>query len=124
MLNAPALRSLVLALGLSTLAQAAMAQAAEIDPIAIALDHLRAESHTRRSVAADDTTIEARDHNTTQRGGLTAVWVRQRLSGIEVHGSDVSVLVSRDGQVLRQHGPLLRRSRQQAPPPVPTLSAR
>ncbi|MED5262190.1 MAG: hypothetical protein VX574_07340, partial [Myxococcota bacterium] len=76
MLNGPAFRSLVVVLGMSTLAEVALGQSAEIDPVAIALDHLRVDSLKRSASDVDDTTIEPRDVSTTQRGQVTSVWVR------------------------------------------------
>ncbi len=124
MLNGRSFRSLVVVLGLTTLAEVALGQTAEVDPVETALDHLRAESFTRSALGPDDTTIEARDLNTTRRGEVTSVWVRQRLAGIEIHGADVSVVIAPDGRVLQQHESLSRRSQKQAPSPQPSLSAR
>lgn len=116
-------RSLWRVAGLSLVASSALAQGTAIDPVAIALDHLRITSAQRNAFALDDTTIEARNQNTAKQSQITSVYVRQRLAGIEIHGADVSVLVAADAKVLRQHGNLTSHSRENSPPPTPTISA-
>ena len=82
------------------------AQPVQSDPVSTALAHLRSDLASQRGSAPSNSQIEARDHHTTRRTGVTSVNVRQRQNGIEIFGADVTVVVGPGGRVLRQHGRL------------------
>ena len=95
--------ALALALAVPTAVAAApavtsMDAAAESDAVGVARDHLAAELGTE-DIAATIVT----DEYTSQHNGVTHVYLRQTVGGLEVLGADATVTV-KDGQVLHaQH---------------------
>ncbi|MFP6565215.1 MAG: hypothetical protein VCC68_12125 [Myxococcota bacterium] len=122
-LAAPTLQCLIGALGIPVFAAA---EARAFDPAEVALEHLRTGSQQRRSAATDTdaaATFAVREIGETRRGGLSVVRVEQRRNGLAIHGEDISLVLARDGRVLRQHGRAARRGRVATPAPEPGISA-
>src|SRR5262249_38516342 len=78
------------------------------DPLDIALGYLPA-SPARAGLAAGDLAgLRVSDRTQTRHNGLTHLYLRQRLAGIEVLGGDLSLSVAPDGRLLALHSAFVR----------------
>ncbi|HEX8298982.1 MAG TPA: M36 family metallopeptidase, partial [Rubricoccaceae bacterium] len=100
---------LALTLGLS-LTTSALAQSRPDVPrpaADAALGYLRSSAPARGLASADVADLVVSDGHTSERSGLTYVYVRQQLDGLDIVGTQVTVAVGRDGRVVHTAGDLV-----------------
>lgn len=99
----------LLALGSLLLAGAAAGQPSRLgpltgpapgDPLAIAMEHLRGRRAALGLFPGDLEEVLVRDRYVTGRTGVTHLYLRQQLGGIDVFGADTSVGVDRSGRIV------------------------
>ena len=78
------------------------------DPFDLAVAYLRADPARLGLVAADLDGFRLADRVPTRHNGVTHLYLRQRLAGIEVLGGDLAVSVTRDGRVFALHHGFVR----------------
>ncbi|MEL6616603.1 MAG: hypothetical protein AAFQ43_12750, partial [Bacteroidota bacterium] len=100
-------RLILLALAVS-LAASATAQDLAASPVAVrtALDHVRSQTAVSALTSADVADLAVSSAHTSRRSGLTYVYVQQRIEGVDIAGSIVTVAVGRDGRVAHAAGEL------------------
>jgi extracellular elastinolytic metalloproteinase len=70
------------------------------DPLAIALDYIRRNKQTLGLSDDDLADLLVQDRYVSQHNGLTHLYLRQRLNGIEVFNGDLNINVDRQGRVV------------------------
>jgi uncharacterized repeat protein (TIGR01451 family) len=92
------------------------------DPLDIALSYLR--SHTAQlGLTADDLSdIVVQDRYVSQHNGVTHLYLRQRLRGIEVYNGDININVARDGRIVNLGNRFVRDLRRAANAAAPKLT--
>lgn len=70
------------------------------DPLQIALDYLRAHRFELKLTLDDLADIVVKDRYVSQNNGVTHLYLRQRLDGIEVFNGDININVMPDGRIL------------------------
>jgi len=70
------------------------------DPVEIALDHLRAHPGRYGVEANDLRSLRVTDRYASAHTGLTHVYLRQAIDGLDLLGSSATVNVARDGSIL------------------------
>jgi hypothetical protein len=70
------------------------------DPLAIALAYIRAHRAGLGLSEDDLADFVVKDRYTSPNNGVTHIYLRQRLDGIEVYGADINVNVARDGRIV------------------------
>jgi extracellular elastinolytic metalloproteinase len=70
----------------------------------VALGYLRAHRDVLGLTAADLDDIRVSSQLVSEHTGVTHIYLRQRFNGIEVHGADINVNVTKDGRVLSGFG--------------------
>ncbi len=78
--------------------------AATVSPLDVAMRYLESNARSLGLTAADVADPLVTDQYTDTDTGVTHIYLRQRINGIEVSGADVSVHVMRDGQILSMAG--------------------
>ena len=95
------------------------------DPLDIALDYVfggsAASARFAGAPAPDEYTVESR--HTSAISGSTHIVLRQRLAGRDVLGGEVSVHVSRDGEIMAVHDRFASAAKRRAAPSVAQVSA-
>lgn len=70
------------------------------DPLDIALSYLR-QNRQRLGLTADDLAdIVVKDRYVSRHNGVTHLYLRQRLAGVEVFNGDININIDRDGRVI------------------------
>ena len=72
--------------------------------LTIALQYLRAHVDVLGLIASDLDDVKVSSQLVSDHTGVTHIYLRQRYNGIEVHGSDINVNVTKDGRVLSGFG--------------------
>ncbi|MEM8560263.1 MAG: M36 family metallopeptidase, partial [Bacteroidota bacterium] len=80
-----------------------------------ALRHVAQQADALGVIAADVADLVVTDAVPSRRSGLTYVYVRQAVGGIEVLGTELTVAVDRDGRVVHRSGTLTRDLAAQVP---------
>jgi hypothetical protein len=80
-------------------ARTAVARAQEVKPVEIALAYARDNATAFGLTAADVSDVMVTSEVRSEHNGVTHVYLRQRFSGIEVHGAEMNVNVAKDGRV-------------------------
>lgn len=92
---------------------------AHADPLEIVLDYLRDEQLARGAGRNELAAWRLKDRYVTALSGITHLYLRQHLGGIEVYNGDVSLAVTADGRLVnlrrRVVSPALARGRPRAP---------
>ncbi len=114
------LKNLLLAVSLMLIATPSFAQAPRVQN---ALDYLTQEASSLGLVAADIADVSVTDAYTSRRSGATHVYLRQRVGGIEVVGSEMTVNVGRNGRVFHTAGQMISGLGSRIAPQKPSLSA-
>ena len=70
------------------------------DALDIALAYLQQASENLGLAAGDLADLAVTDRYTTRHNGVTHVYLRQRLGGIEVFGANVNINIAADGSVI------------------------
>ena len=70
------------------------------EPLAIALEYLAAHAPELGFTPADLEDALVTSQYTSEHSGVTHIYLRQRDSGLEIHGADININVTKDGQVL------------------------
>ena len=78
------------------------------DPLDISLDHLERNRAALGFGAADFDEIVVRNRYRTEKSGLTHLYLRQQVGGIDVEGADLVAAIDRDGRMLSQGDRLVR----------------
>ncbi|HEX8384600.1 MAG TPA: M36 family metallopeptidase, partial [Rubricoccaceae bacterium] len=102
-------RLLAVVLGLSLVAPAlAQQRPLDVPPAAVdaALGYLRGQAPVRGVASEDVAGLVVADGHTSTRSGVTYLYVRQQLDGLDVVGAQVTVAVGRDGRVVYTAGDL------------------
>jgi cysteine-rich repeat protein len=94
------------------------------DAGAIALQHVRARSASLGLAPDDLAEAAVRDLTPTRRTGITHVYLRQRLDGIDVVGATLNVAVDRSGRVVALTGGFVPDLRRSAGPKRPRIEPR
>ena len=94
------------------------------DPLRLARRYVRENLAALGLEAADLDDWILSDRTLTRRAGLTHLYFRQRLAGIEVRGGDLSVSVLADGRLIALNHHFVRDLAGAVNTRVPTLSAR
>lgn len=76
----------------------------ETAALEIALAYLRAHRTVLGLTAADLDDIGVSSQHVSEHSGVTHIYLHQRYNGIEVHGADINVNVTKDGRVLSGFG--------------------
>jgi len=93
------------------------------DPLQVGLDYLRAQ-RGRLGLAGDDLDeLAVRDRYQTRRTGITHLYLRQQLGGIDVFNAGASLATDRDGRLVAFGDRLVRRLRARSAVRQPVLSA-
>ncbi|HEX8299267.1 MAG TPA: M36 family metallopeptidase, partial [Rubricoccaceae bacterium] len=102
-------RLLAAVLALSFVAPAMAQNRPDVPPAAIdaAFGFLRAQAATNGFAAGDVTELSVSDGHTSALSGLTYVYVRQQLDGLDIIGTQTTVAVGRDGRVAYSAGNLM-----------------
>ena len=92
------------------------------DPLQVGLDYLRAQ-RGRIGLAGDDLDeLSLRDRYQTRRTGITHLYLRQQLGGIDVFNAGASLATDRDGRLVVFGDRLVRRLRERSAVRQPVLS--
>ena len=86
----------------------ALSPPASGDPLEIAVDYLRARRGPLALAAGDLDEVALRDRYRTRRTGVTHLYLRQQLGGIDVFGAVASVAVDEEGRIVSLGDRLLR----------------
>ncbi|MBI1878637.1 MAG: M36 family metallopeptidase, partial [Chloroflexi bacterium] len=70
------------------------------DPLDIALDYIRRNKRTLGLSEADLADFVVKDRYVSQHNGVTHIYLRQRLDGIEVFNADININIDRQGRVI------------------------
>jgi len=93
------------------------------DPLQVGLDYLRAE-RGRLGLAGDDLDeLAVRDRYQARRTGITHLYLRQQLGGIDIFNAGASLATDRDGRLVAFGDRLVRRLRARSAVRQPALSA-
>ena len=93
------------------------------DPLQVGLGYLRTQ-RARLGLAADDLEeLPVRDRYTAPRTGITHLYLRQQLDGIDVFNAGVTLATDRDGRLVALGDRLVRDLRRRSAARVPVLSA-
>ncbi len=112
-------RTLLALIGLFSLAQPVTAQNA----IQEAKDHLARNAFRYDLNSTDVADLSVTDAYTSRRTGATHVYLRQRIDGVEVVGSEMTVNVDRDGHVFHTTGRMVEDVNQRVRVQQPSLDA-
>ncbi len=93
------------------------------DPLQIALEHLGAD-RTRLGLASDDLdALGVDDRYVARRTGITHLYLKQQVDGIDVFGGNVTMAVDRDGRILTRGERLVRNLQGRIGARQPTIGA-
>ena len=92
-------------------------------PFDIALGHLKQNRHELGVDEADLEELKVTDEYKSGHNGVTHIYLRQQLGGIDVVGAEASTNVARDGSVINLHGSFVKGLRAAANRRAPALSA-
>lgn len=87
-----------------------------------ALAYVRAHATALGVSAADLSDLAVTGETANSQTGVTHVYVRQRVRGIEIVGADITVSIARDGSIVHQAGALVPRVATAANRPRSTLT--
>ncbi len=113
-------RRLLLAIGLTLLAFPTFAQAPRVQD---ALTFVAQEATDLGLSSSDVADLAVTDAYASRRSGTTHVYLRQRVGGIEIIGSEMTVSVGRDGRVFHSAGEMIAGLDQLVEAQTPTLDA-
>jgi extracellular elastinolytic metalloproteinase len=91
-------------------------------PFDIALGHLKQNRHKLGVDEADLEELKVTDEYKSSHNGVTHIYLRQQLGGIEVVGAEVGTNVARDGSVINLHSSFVKGLRAAATRRAPALS--
>ncbi|HEU4594079.1 MAG TPA: M36 family metallopeptidase [Pyrinomonadaceae bacterium] len=91
-------------------------------PFDIALGHLKQSRHKLGVDEADLEELKVTDEYKSGHNGVTHIYLRQQLGGIEVVGAEASTNVARDGSVINLHSSFVKGLRGAANRRAPALS--
>ncbi|HEY9283054.1 MAG TPA: T9SS-dependent M36 family metallopeptidase [Pyrinomonadaceae bacterium] len=91
-------------------------------PSDIALGHLKRNRHKLGVDEADLEELKVTDEYRSGHNGVTHIYLRQQLGGIEVAGAEAGTNVARDGSVINLHGSFVKGLRASANRRAPALS--
>jgi extracellular elastinolytic metalloproteinase len=80
-------------------ARTAVARAPDARPVDIAVAYVRENATAFGLTAADISDMTVMSELRSEHNGVTHIYLRQRFDGIEVHGAEMNVNVSKDGRV-------------------------
>jgi len=91
----------------------------------IALDHLRAAAAELGLEPADVADVAVTDVVPTAHNGVTHVYLRQRVNGLEIDGAEMGIHIDRRGRIFHQVGDFVRgvSERVRSTPSYPRLSS-
>jgi hypothetical protein len=70
------------------------------DPLDIALNYLRRNRQSLGLTDEDLADVVVKDRYVTRHNGVTHIYLRQRLGGIELFNGDININIDRDGRVI------------------------
>ncbi|MFC1498716.1 M36 family metallopeptidase, partial [Verrucomicrobiota bacterium] len=73
---------------------------ADGDPLNIALDFIKAKKKDLNLVASDLDDVLVSDNYKSRHNGVTHIYLRQRINGLEVANANMNINVARDGSVI------------------------
>jgi extracellular elastinolytic metalloproteinase len=93
------------------------------DPLDIALNYLRQNKDRLGLTDGDLADVVVKDRYVSQHNGVTHLYLRQRLDGVEVFNGDININISRDGRVINLGNRFVPSLEQAVNVQTPTLSA-
>ncbi|HET9344464.1 MAG TPA: M36 family metallopeptidase [Candidatus Limnocylindrales bacterium] len=86
------------------------------DAAAIALEHLRTKANAYGLARADLADVVVADRYTDDHSGVTHLYLRQRVGGIQVADTDATVNVARDGSIVSVYSNMLPKLKERVRP--------
>ncbi len=93
------------------------------DPLDIALAYLRAHTADFGLMSADLNDVVVKDRYVSKHNGVTHIYLRQRLGGIEVFNGDINVNVTQDGRIINVGTNFVHNLQQAVNTSTPALAA-
>jgi uncharacterized repeat protein (TIGR01451 family) len=93
------------------------------DPLDIALAYLRAHAADFGLLPDDLNDVVVKDRYVSKHNGVTHIYLRQRLGGLEVFNGDINVNITRDGRIINIGTNFVHNLQQAANTTTPTLTA-
>lgn len=93
------------------------------DPLDIALEYLRQHMKELGLTPEDLADIVVKDHYISKHNGITHIYIRQRLAGIEVFNGDININITADGRVLNMGNRFVPDLSNRVDTTTPTLTA-
>ncbi|MFQ5416633.1 MAG: M36 family metallopeptidase, partial [Myxococcota bacterium] len=103
--------------------QGPFTQPSREDPAAISLGYLRDRRSAMGLAIADVGEMVVRDRHVTTRTGVTHLYLRQQIGGIDIFKAGAIAAVDREGRLVSLRDRMVRRARSRAPSRVPAISA-
>ena len=93
------------------------------DALDIALDYIRSQREHYSLSATDIANLVVTDHYITKHNGVTHIYLRQQVNGLELHGSTTNIHVTNDGRILLIGNRLLTGLAEVGPLQMPQITA-